>query len=150
MHLIFESLAGLRLGAPQVHLNLALIPLLSSLSVDFDRAPDYLLLVIYPVAHNDRRASLGSILTSHARARMQQRGTRPKALEALLDFGRARHLHDNGCEIVYFDKKARARLSRADPAAAREAEKLTRTYAIMGSNGVVITVGHRYRRVPWA
>jgi len=58
-----------------------------------------------------------------------------------------RHLHEKGCEIVYFDKKARARLMRAKPGAAREAAKLTRAYAIMGANGVVITVGHRYRRI---
>jgi len=30
---------------------------------------------------------------------------------------------------------------------AREAERLCRTYAVIGSNGVVITVGYRYRRV---
>jgi hypothetical protein len=87
------------------------------------------------------------MLTPHARARMQQRGIRREALDALLDFGRARYLRNGGREIVYFDKKAKARLARADPDAAREVEKLTRTYAIMGSNGVVITVGHRYRRV---
>jgi hypothetical protein len=86
-------------------------------------------------------------LTPHARARMQQRGIRPDMVEALLDFGCVRHLHNKGCEIVFFDKKAKARLARVNPDAAREAEKLTRTYAIMGSNGVVITVGHRYRRV---
>ena len=78
---------------------------------------------------------------------MQQRGIRSEALEALLDFGRVCHLHDHGREIVFFDKKARARLVRASPGVAREAERLTRTYAIVGSNGVVITVGHRYRRV---
>jgi len=77
---------------------------------------------------------------------MQQRCIRPEALEALLDFGRVRHLHDHGREIVYFDKKAKALLARANSGAARAAEKLTRIYAIMGSNGVVITVGHRYRR----
>jgi hypothetical protein len=73
-------------------------------------------------------------LTPHARARMQQRGISAASLEALLDHGRARHLHAGGREIVYFDKKTRT----AD---------LPRIYAIMGSNGVVITVGHRYRRV---
>lgn len=48
---------------------------------------------------------------------------------------------------MFFDKKAKARLARANPGAAHEAERLARTYAIVGSNGVVITVGHRYRRV---
>ena len=63
---------------------------------------------------------------------MQQRGIRPEALEALLDFGRVRYLHQGGREILFFDKKARARLARADPAAAREAERLTRSYTILG------------------
>jgi hypothetical protein len=40
MQLISESLAGLRLGAPQVHLNLALFPLIA----ESDRTPGYLLL----------------------------------------------------------------------------------------------------------
>jgi len=86
-------------------------------------------------------------LTPHARTRMQQRGIRHDALEALLDFGRVRYLRNGGREIVYFDKKAKARLAHANSEAAREAAKLSRTYAIMGSNGVVITVGHRYRRI---
>jgi len=55
-------------------------------------------------------------LTHHARARMQQRGIRPEAIEALLDFGCARHLHTKGRELVFFDKKGRARLAKADPA----------------------------------
>jgi hypothetical protein len=78
---------------------------------------------------------------------MQQRGIRPEMVEVLLDFGRVRYLRQGGREVVFFDKKAKTRLARVDPVGAREAEKLTRTYAIMGSNGVVITVGHRYRRL---
>ena len=86
-------------------------------------------------------------LTHHARARMQQRGIRPEAIAALLDFGCARHLHSKGRELVFFDKKARTRLAKANPDVAREASRLRRTYAIIGSDGIVITVGHRYRRV---
>jgi len=77
---------------------------------------------------------------------MQQRGIRAEALEALLDFGRTEHV-DHGREIVFFDKAARARLARQNPIVAKEAERLRRTYAIL-SDGVVITVGHRYRRIP--
>jgi Domain of unknown function (DUF4258) len=91
--------------------------------------------------------AVDSLLTPHARTRMQQRGIRPEALEALLDYGRVRHLHQGGREILFFDKKARARLARASSGVRREAERLVRTYAIMDSSGVVITVGHRYRRV---
>src|SRR2546422_7481524 len=78
-------------------------------------------------------------LTHHARARMQQRGIRPEAIAALLDFGCARHLHSKGRELVFFDKKARARLAKANPAAAREAGRLPPTHALPGSDGVVIT-----------
>jgi hypothetical protein len=89
-------------------------------------------------------------LTPHARARMQQRGIRPETIDALIDFGRVRYLRQGGRQVVFFDKKAKAQLAQADAEAVRETEKLTRTYAIMGSNGVVITVGHRFRRLPHA
>lgn len=93
-------------------------------------------------------AALGAPpVTAHARARMQQRGIRSDALEALLDFGSARHLHSKGRELVFFDKRAKRRLAKAEPDAAREAGKFIRTYAILGSNGVVVNVGHRFRRV---
>jgi hypothetical protein len=86
-----------------------------------------------------------SWFTEHARARMQQRGISPAAIEILLSYGRSSHDH-RGCEVVYFDKPARQRLAKYNPVAAREAERFTRAYAVLGSNGVVVTVGHRYRR----
>ena len=85
-------------------------------------------------------------LTMHARTRMQQRGIRADALEALLDYGRVAHI-DSGREIVFLDKAARARLGTRNPVAARQADRFRRTYAILGSDGTVITVGHRYRRI---
>ena len=87
-------------------------------------------------------------VSPHARARMQQRCISPAAVEALLDFGRTRHVHSNGRELVYFDKKARARLLKANPAAAREMSRLRRTYAVLAGDGSVITVGHRFKRIP--
>jgi len=90
---------------------------------------------------------MDALLTTHAQVRMQQRGISAAALEALLDFGRVAHV-DRGRDIVFFDKKARARLARAKAKVAREAARLCRTYAILGSDGTVVTVGHRYRRIP--
>jgi hypothetical protein len=87
-------------------------------------------------------------VSPHARARMQQRGISPAAIEALLDFGRTRHVHSGGRELVYFDKKARARLLKANPAAAREMSRLRRTYAVLAGDGSVVTVGHRFKRIP--
>lgn len=76
-------------------------------------------------------------LTGHASVRMRQRGIRVEALEALLDFGCVRHLNSRGREIVYFDKAARGFVGA----------RAGRTYAILGRDGRVITVGHRYKRV---
>ena len=91
--------------------------------------------------------NLGDLgLTDHAAARMQQRGIRAHALEALLDYGRVAH-GPGGCDIVFFDRKAKARLKKLGGEAAREAERVSRTYAILGSDGTVVTVGHRYRRI---
>jgi predicted site-specific integrase-resolvase len=85
-------------------------------------------------------------MTAHARTRMQQRGIRAAALEALLDYGKVEHV-DRGCEIVYFDKAARVRFAKQKPDLARDVDRLTRTYAILGSDGAVVTVGSRYRRI---
>jgi hypothetical protein len=75
-----------------------------------------------------------ALITAHARARMQQRGIRAQALEALLDL----------------DKKTRQRLGGTDQAVARAVGRLCCTYAILGADGAVVTVGHRYRRIPRA
>ena len=78
---------------------------------------------------------------------MQQRGISAASLDALLEFGRARPA-GGGRDIVFFDKKARARLARAGLASGAAAERACKSYAIVESDGTVVTVGHRYRRVP--
>jgi hypothetical protein len=90
---------------------------------------------------------MDSIFTHHARARMQQRGIPAAAVEVLLDYGKTAPAGD-GAELVFFDKAARARLFRDNPDAVKEAERLCRTYVVVGRDGAVVTVGHRYRRVP--
>jgi hypothetical protein len=87
-----------------------------------------------------------NLLTQHARARMQQRGISSTTLHALLDFGRTARA-GGGCEIVFFDKRARAHLARAGVIPPSQAERVCRSYAIVESDGAVITVGHRYRRI---
>lgn len=86
---------------------------------------------------------MATYFTHHSRARMQSRGIPAAAIDALLDYGRSSHA-DRGCEIVFFDKRTRAHLAKTDPAAAR----LARTYLIVASDGAVLTVGHRTRRLP--
>ena len=87
-------------------------------------------------------------LTRHARARMQQRGIDAAALGALLDYGRVARA-GRGVEIVYFDKRARERLKRATAVSPAKAgvQRVCNSYAIVASDGTVITVGHRTRRL---
>ena len=86
-------------------------------------------------------------LSGHARARMQQRGISPRALFCLLEYGREAHGHD-GRVTIYFDKAARRRLQReAQADAHKQMSHFTRLYAVVGSDGGVVTVGHRYRRI---
>ena len=89
-----------------------------------------------------------SPLTSHARARMQQRGIASDALEHLLEFGREAHDH-RGAMLVYFDKAARRRLQHEAGGEARQLlPRVQRLYAVISESGEVVTVGHRYRRIP--
>jgi hypothetical protein len=78
---------------------------------------------------------------------MQQRGIRPEMLEALLDYGHEVHIA-GGRDLVFFDKRARARLAKAGIVRDAQAERLCKSYAVLSSDGLVITVGHRYRRIP--
>lgn len=82
--------------------------------------------------------------TDHARTRMQQRAIPSTVVEALLAYGRGQHDH-RGSTIVYFDKAARRRLERER--LDRELERFLDAYAVVATNGEVITVGHRDRRV---
>lgn len=84
-------------------------------------------------------------LTVHARVRMQQRGIPPVALEALLDYGSQAHDH-RGCRIVRFDKRSRAHAARELGPAYPRLERYFDTYAVVGPDDAVITVGHRSRR----
>ena len=84
-------------------------------------------------------------LTRHAQTRMQQRAIRPDVLERLLEFGREAFDHKGGV-VLYFDKAARRRLNRVAPGA-KDLERLARCYAILSTNGDILTVGHRFRKI---
>ncbi len=86
-------------------------------------------------------------LTRHALIRMQQRGIRAEVVEDLLDFGRTTHDH-RGAQIVFFDRAARRRLARerGDEVLRRLGKRL-RAYLVVDTDGDVLTVGHRTRRI---
>jgi hypothetical protein len=83
-------------------------------------------------------------LTTHARARMQQRGICAEALADLLEFGTSIPAR-GGAEIVFFAKGERQRLRRTRRLRGRD--HLHQLYAVTDARGTVITVGHRYRRI---
>jgi hypothetical protein len=85
--------------------------------------------------------------TRHARERMQQRGIPRQAIDYVLAYGRVTHDH-HGSRVVWLDKRARARLSREEGRDVVSAlDKHLNAYAVMDSDGVVLTVGHRFRRI---
>lgn len=83
-------------------------------------------------------------LSSHARQRAQQRAIPISMLEALLDHG-AHRPGGGGTEIVHFTSAGRQEC--AAEAEWRCAGKLRSAYAVLGADGTVITVGHRFRRL---
>ena len=90
---------------------------------------------------------MNTTLTDHAQSRLQQRGIPKVILDGLLCFGQKVHDH-HGAEIVFFDRKARLRLR--DSCGSIEFKKIETkldTYAVVGLDGMVITVGKRTKRI---
>lgn len=85
--------------------------------------------------------------THHARVRMQQRGISDEALDLLMQYGRSAHNHQ-GQVLVYMDRQLRkAALRACGREAGKAIDRVKGLYAVVGNNGLVITVGHRYRRI---
>lgn len=86
-------------------------------------------------------------MSRHARARQQQRRIPPLIIEWLLAYGS--HEHDgHGAIVCYFDRAARTRLGRAIGLEVVERlGDLCDSYVVVGTDGIVITTGHRYRRI---
>jgi hypothetical protein len=83
-------------------------------------------------------------LTTHARARMQQRGICVEALADLLEFGTSVPAR-GGAEIVFFAKGERQRLQRTRRLHGQDHRH--QLYAVTVAKGTVITVGYRFGRI---
>lgn len=84
-------------------------------------------------------------MTIHAYQRMQQRAISKERIELLRHYGTAEYSH--GCRILFFDRHSRQRLVKELGVKLKEAERLSRLYIIEGQQGVIVTAGHRYRRI---
>lgn len=86
-------------------------------------------------------------LTDHARTRLQQRGIPLPILDCLVNYGKKIHDH-HGAEILYFDHHSRERIRRNYGADGfKSLEPKLDTYAVIASDGAVLTVGHRTKRI---
>lgn len=86
-------------------------------------------------------------MTIHAGIRVQQRGVDRSVLDCLLQYGRHEHDH-KGCEVVTFDGDSLAEIARREPhQLSCKADESRALYAVVNSDGMVVTTGHRYRRL---
>lgn len=86
-------------------------------------------------------------LTDYARVRLQQSGIPEPVLEYLLTYGSTVHDHRGG-ELVFLDRHARDRLRRTKGVEVfKKLEPKPDTYAVIAEDGVVLTVGHRTKRI---
>ena len=86
-------------------------------------------------------------LTAHASRRMRQRGLPPLILDWLYAFGEEQH-DGHGGVVLYFNKQARRRIERSvGRNAVRRLADWLNTYAVVSSDGKVVTAGYRYRRI---
>jgi hypothetical protein len=84
-------------------------------------------------------------LSTHARVRMQQRGISPEALELLLELGETMPAPGGG-QVVFLERAHHREVSRR-ARRIRDRDRVKRLYAVTDELGIVVTVGHRYRRL---
>ncbi len=84
-------------------------------------------------------------LTDHAAQRLQQRAIPLQALDLLRTCGRTEY--SNGARIRYFDKRRWQEVVRFLDSMNEDSDRLSRMYCLETKEGVVVTVGHRTRRI---
>lgn len=86
-------------------------------------------------------------VSNHAKVRMQQRAISEEMLESLLDFGQVR-FNGQGTEILTFPKKVLRHLKKElDHKIFMQVERHLNLYAVMSSDGELITTGYRTKRL---
>ena len=89
----------------------------------------------------------GTTLTHHAARRLQQRGIPEDVLPLLVQFG-AHEYDKHGAKLVYLTHKSRERIKRTVGADRyNRLEPVLDIYAVVDTDGTVVTVGHRTHRI---
>lgn len=84
-------------------------------------------------------------LSRHAQKRLQQRGIPESFVDVLMDYGVAQHIR-HGAEVVYLRNKERQML-RSCMFGRELPRHFQNTYLVVGTDGRLITAGHRNARV---
>ena len=86
-------------------------------------------------------------LSLHAQQRMQQRGITLEVVDYLLAYGRVSHDHHGGC-VIWLDKRSRSRICAEEGRKLlRKLDKHLNAYVVTDTDGTVVTVDDRYRRI---
>lgn len=86
-----------------------------------------------------------NFMTRHATTRCQQRGIPQAVLDLLFEHGQVRQMHNS--EIYHFSKASLRRMKRLSrDEDLRTVEEHRKCY-LVSCNGMVVTVGHRYKRL---
>lgn len=83
---------------------------------------------------------------AHWQVRARQRAIPQQAIDLVLAYGDSVHDHQ-GAEIIYFSKRAKQRAERDGHVRGPGADKLADLYVVV-AGGDLVTVGHRYKRLP--
>lgn len=85
-------------------------------------------------------------VTKHAQTRMQQRGIRPEAVNAILNYGERRRYQ--GADVYFLDKGARNRLAISlGRKTYSKLERSLNSYLVVGDDGALVTAAHRLKRL---
>jgi hypothetical protein len=87
------------------------------------------------------------LISHHAKVRMQQRAISEDMLESLLDFGQIR-FNGQGTQILTFPKRVMKDLKKElNHKVFMKIERHLNLYAVMSSDGELITTGYRTKRL---
>lgn len=88
------------------------------------------------------------VMSEHASARAQQRSIPPLIIDWLIEYGSSSR-DKRGAEVRYFDHAARRTLSRNfGHQIVDRLGPLMDAYVVVSTAGTIITLGHRFKRIP--
>ena len=83
----------------------------------------------------------------HAATRAQKRGIPPLIVDWLIAYGEEESAN-RGARVVYFTKRSRKQIARDNgEMIVRRLHGLMNTYAVIASDGSLITCGHRFKKI---